>query len=266
MSSFDRSARVSHFPYNGEVEDSNDRLASRNTSRSLHGWGEPHLHANTTTTRFRAQITALIVVIALCLGTSGATAGPYKEGDYIEITGTVSDPNGMPIPDIHVIFAATKKSFDVSKFKDTTRDEVRQTVQADPHGQFTFKWRWVEYYNRYQVFAGVPRRSAVGESFKILSQLDLSKRIRKGSPVVVSLIVQDDEFLNSLRDFLASVDTDDEKQIYNEMGNPDRVQRIEHPTHDEISWWYFQAGKAYRFRDGELLQVVDFDPVTPFGT
>lgn len=266
MSSFTRSAPAFDFPYNGAVEESRNRLASRNPSRSLSGWGEPHVNADKQTVRSRVQIMVLGVLVAIFLGTTGVAAGPYKEGDYIEITGTVSDPNGMPIPDIHVVFTATKKSFDVSKFKDTTRDQVRQTVQTDPHGQFTFKWRWVEYYNRYEIFGGVPRRSAAGESFKILSQLDLSKRIRKGSPVVVSLIVQDDEFLDSLRDFLTSVDTDDEKQVYNEMGNPDRVQRIEHPTHDEISWWYFEAGKAYRFRDGELLQVVDFDPVTPFGT
>lgn len=266
MSRIRRSAAPSGFPYNVPGKASRGWQLRHDISRSPSGEGEPQLNANYIPGRSRVRIMVVLVSMALGFGASGAHAGPYQEGDYIEITGTVSDPNGMPIPDAHVVFTATRKSFSIAKFKDTTRDEVRHTVQSDPHGHFSFKWRWVEYYNHYEIFAGVPRRSAAGESHKILSQLDLSKRIRKGSPVVVSLIVEDDEFLESLRNFLASVDSEDEKQIYNEMGNPDRVQTIEHPTHDEVSWWYFEAGKAYRFREGELLQVVHFEPVTPFGT
>jgi hypothetical protein len=41
------------------------------------------------------------------------------------------------------------------------------------------------------------------------------------------------------------------------------VQTLEYPDYDEVTWWYFEQGKAYRFREGELQQVVNFDPVTP---
>lgn len=209
------------------------------------------------------QIAVLLTVVLAVGAPIVVTAGPYVEGDFIEIAGTVADASGVPIPDVHVIFRAAKKSFSVSKFGNATRDEVQQRTETDPHGQFNFRWRWVDYYNRYEILVVIPRRSAAGDSFDILSQLDISKRIRKGSPVVVALTVEEGEFLDNLRDFLATIDTEDEKRIYDEMGNPDRVQTIEHPTHDEISWWYFKAGKAYRFRDGELQQVVHFDPVTP---
>ena len=214
--------------------------------------------------RLVRQTTTLLALLAFLITPLGLSAGPYVEGDYIEIAGTVADASGVPIPDVHVIFRAAKKAFSISQFGNATRDEVRQTTETDPHGQFNFRWRWVDYYNRYEILVVIPRRSAAGESFDVLSQLDISKRIRKGSPVVVALTVEEGEFLTNLRDFLATVDTEDEKRIYDEMGNPDRVQTIEHPTHDEISWWYFLAGKAYRFRDGELQQVVHFDPVTPF--
>lgn len=211
-----------------------------------------------------SRTASLLALVFLLVVPLSVTAGPYVEGDYIEITGTVADASGVPIPDVHVIFRAAKKSFSISQFGTATRDEVRQQTETDPHGQFSFRWRWVDYYNRYDILVVIPRRSAAGDSFDILSHLDISKRIRKGSPVVVALTVEEGEFLDNLRDFLASIETEDEKRIYDEMGNPDRVQRIEHPTHDEISWWYFQAGKAYRFRNGELQQVVHFDPVTPF--
>ena len=218
---------------------------------------------------FRRPITkaaASLGILALLAAPAAVSAGPYVEGEYIEITGTVADASGLPIPDVHVLFRAAKKSFSISQFGNATRDQVQQKTQTDPHGQFSFRWRWVDYYNRYDIQVVVPRRSAAGNSFDVLSQLDISKRIRKGSPVVVALTVEEGEFLDNLRDFLATIDSDDEKRIYDEMGNPDRVQTIEHPTHDEISWWYFRAGKAYRFREGELQQVVHFDPVEPFDT
>ena len=208
---------------------------------------------------------AAVALLALSAVAPPLGAGPYVEGDFIEITGTVADRNGTPIPDVHVVFRAAKKAFSPSQvFNKVTKDEVSDRTKTDRGGQFKFRWRWVEYYNRYEILVGIPRRSAAGDSFEILSQLDISKRIRKGSPVVVALTVEEGEFLDNLRSFLASVDTEDERRIYDEMGNPDRVQTIEHPDHEEISWWYFAAGETYRFLDGELQQVVHFDPVTPF--
>ena len=237
---------------------------SHSSSLILVQKGKVHLMLETRSRQPLPQIAALLTLAIVLTTPLGVAAGPYVEGDFIEIAGTVADSSGVPIPDVHVLFRAAKKSFSVSKMGNSTRDQVQQKTETDPHGQFNFRWRWVDYYNRYEVLVVIPRRSAAGDSFDILSQLDISKRIRKGSPVVIALTVEEGEFLDNLRDFLASVTTEDEKRVYDEMGNPDRVQKIEHPTHDEISWWYFQAGKAYRFRDGELLQVVTFDPVAPF--
>lgn len=183
----------------------------------------------------------------------------------IEITGTVTGSNGAPIPDISVVFYASRRAFTVSKFGRATRDEVTLQTTTDKEGQFSFDWRWLDYYNRFELQTGVPTRSAAGETFEVLGSLDMRDRIEQGSPVVASLVVDDLQFLDSLRDFLDSVDTEDEERIYNEMGNPDRVQEIDYGEGTEISWWYFQSGKAYRFREGRLDQVVHFDPITPFG-
>ena len=182
----------------------------------------------------------------------------------IEITGTVTDSNGVPIPDISVVFNASRRAFTISKFGRSTRDSVKLETITDPRGQFSFDWRWLDYYNRFELQTGVPTRSSAGETFEVLSEIDMGDRIKQGSPVVASLVVDDIRYLNSLRDFLASVDTEDEKRIYEEMGNPDRVQEIDYGVYVEISWWYFRTGKAYRFREGRLDQVVHFDPITPF--
>ena len=218
-----------------------------------------NLPANTS--RFCAL---MISTVMIALIGAPVVVFAYEDGELIEIAGTVSDGQGVPIPDIGVRFRAARRAFTVSKFGRATKDTVQMDTKTDPHGQFSFEWRWLDYYNRFEVQTGVPSRSAAGESFEVLGFLDLDDRIEKGSPVVASLTVEDSRYLNTLRDFLESVDSDDEKRIYNEMGNPDRVQKIEHSDFDEISWWYFRSGKAYRFREGELDQVVHFEPVTPF--
>lgn len=252
--------RRARIPYNG---DAFPRRVNPSRPQSRSNPGEVHLINYPT--RLVLAIPVVFLIALLCfVGIETAAAGPYVEGDFIEITGTVTDRNGTPIPDVHVVFGAAKKSFSISQFGNTTKDQVEQRTKTDRGGQFKFRWRWVEYYNRYEILVGIPRRSAAGASFEVLTQVDISKRIRKGSPVVVALKIEEGEFLDNLREFLTSVDTEDENRIYDEMGNPDRVQKIEHPDYDEISWWYFEAGETYRFRDGALQQKVHFDPIAPF--
>ncbi len=206
----------------------------------------------------------LLVTAALLAAAQVLTAGPYPEGEFIEIAGTVVDAEGMPIPDVRVIFEARRRSFSLARFQRTTRDHVEQSVETDPHGRFSFRWRWLDYYNRFAIRAGVPKRAAAGQSLEVLASADLSDRIRRGSPVVVTLTVENLAYVDSLRDFLASLDTADEKRVYEEMGNPDRVQKTADAEAEEITWWYFRSGKAYRFHQGHLQQVVHFEAITPF--
>ena len=72
-----------------------------------------------------SQIATLLAIAFSLAFPLGVAAGPYVEGDYIEIAGTVADSSGVPIPDVHVIFRAAKKSFSISQFGNATRDEVR---------------------------------------------------------------------------------------------------------------------------------------------
>ncbi|HEY4588471.1 MAG TPA: hypothetical protein VII86_04560, partial [Thermoanaerobaculia bacterium] len=80
-------------------------------------------------------------------------------------------------------------------------------------------------------------------------------------PAVVGVTVENRQFLDNLRQFLASIQTDDQRKVYQEMGKPDRVRNVQYPGYLESSWWYFEAGRVYRFRDGHLEQVTPFDPV-----
>jgi hypothetical protein len=103
----------------------------------------------------------------------------------------------------------------------------------------------------------VPVRRAGGERFEVLSRQDVSGRIRKANPLVVSVAVENADFVRTLREFLATIDTDDERRVYQSQGKPDRVEE----RGRERTWWYFEHGRAYRFRDGALVEVKPFDPV-----
>ncbi len=43
------------------------------------------------------------------------------------------------------------------------------------------------------------------------------------------------------------------------MGRPDRFDG----EGETAAWWYFEAGKVYRFRAGALEQVEHFEPIKP---
>ena len=197
---------------------------------------------------------------SLCL------AGPYPEGEFIEIVGAVIDTEGMPIADMTVTLEGSRKAFSVTKMKSTERDRTRISTKTDSAGQFSLRWRWVDYYNHFELLVGVAEGAGDDAELEVFERADISKQIRGGSPVVTNVTVAERRGVDTLQDLSASVDTEDERRIFAEMGNPDRVQRTVSGDHEEVSWWYFQSGKAYRFKDGVLDQVVHFEPIEPFGS
>lgn len=193
-------------------------------------------------------------------------AGPYPEGEFIEIVGAVIDTEGMPIADLTVTLEGSRKAFSVTKMKSTERDRTRISTKTDSAGQFSLRWRWVDYYNHFELLVGVAEGAGDDAELEVFERVDISKQIRGGSPVVTNVTVAERRGVDTLQDFSASIETDDERRIFAEMGNPDRVQRTVSGDHEEVSWWYFQSGKAYRFKDGVLDQVVHFEPIEPFGS
>ena len=84
---------------------------------------------------------------------------------------------------------------------------------------------------------------------------------RKGDPEAPLTDAEVRADCEAFRGEMASVRTDDQRKVYQEMGKPDRIRNVQYPGHLESSWWYFESGRVYRFRDGRLEQVVPFDPV-----
>jgi len=206
----------------------------------------------------------LWTVLWVLLAAAPLAAAHYAQGDRVQVTGAVTDPQGRPLSDVRVSFEATRTYFSIKRFQRTQTEEIRRVAATtDAAGQYTIAWPWDSYFNHFELVVGVPVRKARQESLVELAREDVTERLQGGSPVVASLVVQtkNAEFVGKLREFVASVRSDDERKVYDEMGRPDKVERVEYPGRTEVSWWYFDAGRVYRFKDGRLEQVVPFEPV-----
>ena len=210
--------------------------------------------------RLRAGALALLVAAP-----AAAAALPYREGETVVVTGVVTDGQGMPLPQLIVELEAARSVFTARWLQRDKRDaRVVSSTTTNERGEYSLEWPWSDLYNTFEVRAGVKVRKGETESTRVLSRVDVTRRMGQGSPVVVAVEVGDTRFLDSLRHFLASVDTEDERRVYQALGKPDQVDTMKSPQHSEVTWWYFETGKAYRFRDGRLVQVEPFDPVQRF--
>jgi hypothetical protein len=204
------------------------------------------------------------VALAFLLVAAGrpASAASYDQGQRVQVTGLVADPQGRPLDGVRVTLEVSRTYFSVRQFRRTQADDVRRvSATTNARGEYSVEWPWDSYFNHFELVAGVPVRKGRADRLEELTREDVTKRLVGGSPVVVSLVVQNVKFLENLRQFLAMVKSDDERRTYDEMGKPDKVQRFEYPDHVEASWWYFESGRVYRFRSGRLEQVVPFTPV-----
>jgi hypothetical protein len=210
-----------------------------------------------------------VLLKALCLLAAGslmagapAAAARYDQGQRIQVTGIVADAQGQPLKDIRVILEVSRTYFSLRDLhRDADPDVRKVSATTDVHGNYTIEWPWDSYFNHFELAAGVPLHTPTGEKVEELTRQDVTRRVDAGSPAVVAVTIDNRQLLDNLRQFLASIQTDDMRKVYQEMGKPDRIRNVQYPAHLEISWWYFEAGKVYRFRDGRLEQVIPFDPV-----
>src|ERR1700704_6171724 len=193
----------------------------------------------------------LILAGVACLLTAAepARAARYDDGQRIQVTGVVLDSQGQPLSGVRVVFEGSRTYFSIREMHRTADKDVRKvTATTDGAGQYTITWPWDSYFNHFEVAAAVRLRVKRAEGREELPRQDVTRRVLAGSPAVVAVTVENRQFIDHLRELLASIKTDDQRRVYEEMGKPDRVRNVQYPGYLESSWWYFESGKVYRFR------------------
>jgi hypothetical protein len=213
---------------------------------------------------FLALALAGALVGALVGDNASAASAPYAEGEKVRITGIVTDARGTPLADVTVALVASRSSFSLRQLKSNDKDSRRVTATTGAKGEYAIDWAWDNYYNSFEVQVGLPVREGREERTEVLSSQDVTQLLQKGTPVVPALIVPNAALIDKVRKFLADLKSEDERKVYQDLGNPDEVKKVQYPDHEEVSWWYFESGSMYRFESGKLAQVVHFTPVKPF--
>lgn len=210
-----------------------------------------------------AALAGLLCLLAAILAPRpAAAAARYDQGQRIQVTGVVTDSQGQPLQGMRVVLEVSRTYFSMRNLRRTADPDVRRvSATTDAAGTFTIEWPWDSYFNHFELVAGVPVHTRSGETVQELTRQEVTRRVESGSPAVVAITLENRQFLDAFRQFLASIKTDDQRKVYQEMGKPDRVRNVQYPNYLESSWWYFEAGRVYRFRDGHLEQVTPFDPV-----
>ena len=188
---------------------------------------------------------------------------PYEAGDAVTIQGVVTDGAGTPLDDLEVVLEASRLGVGIYPPGQRKREIVTGSTRTNAAGEYGLELTWNRRFNHFELVVGVPVASPQGEILQELARVDVTRRLKQGSPVAVPVTLEDTAFLTTLREFLAALRTADEHRVYRETGKPDRVDRVKYPDRDESAWWYFRHGKVFRFRDGRLDRVEDFPPVKP---
>lgn len=211
-----------------------------------------------------AVLGAALLLISIAGQPAAAARSPYTQGDEVLFTGVVTNEAGVPIPDLQVTLEASRAAFNFKRLGRVRENLRKLATVTDERGEFSLPWRWDDYFNRFDLVVAVSVRSGTGEQLVELQRIDLTRRTPQGSPVVSAVQIADTELVESRQEFLATLDSDDERKVYEQAGQPERLDRVEYPAYEEVTWWYFRHGRAYRFHDGTLNQVIPFDPVEPF--
>ncbi len=207
-----------------------------------------------------ALLTVLMALTGALAGSATANAKAHRTGDIVPIRGTVLDGQGRPLEGVEVVLEARRAQLRLRSFRRESGPPLRVIATTNAAGAFEIEWTWDRHHNEFElVVAHTQRDSGTVERF---AHLDITALINAGGPVTTSIAVPEGSVLRWLRRYKGPT-TEPERKVYSELGRPDRVDIALANDGDELSWWYFEHGKVYRFKDGGLLDVTRFEPVRP---
>jgi hypothetical protein len=222
--------------------------------------------------RYRARLLVLLLAAAAA-GLPARPAAAYQDGDRLQFTGVVTDVEGRPVAGAVVALEMARRSLSWRELRRTDKDVRRIATVTNARGEYNLEWIYDSYFNHFEILAGANLRRGHRSDLEVLEREDVTARTDAGNPIIAAVVIHNRALIDRVQGFLASLQSADERRVYDEMGTPDDVKRVAYAgaaaasqegREVEASWWYFDAGRVYRFRAGRLEKVDRFDPVQRF--
>lgn len=199
--------------------------------------------------------------VALALFVAAPSEGRRLVGDRVPFTGTVTDSSGRAIADLTVVVELRRRGFRLLRMRRETSEPVQIVTRTDADGRWNLDWAWDGHHNHFTVSWGLPS-DRPDRPLEVLESRDVTQAVDAGGPVIADLTLVDSEWTRWVSRYLSGDATEDEERVFRERGRPDRTESLGTPG-EEIAWFYFAVGRAYRFADGRLQGVDSFEPVPP---
>lgn len=187
-----------------------------------------------------------------------------ENGQWVTLAGRVTDGGGEVLPGLKVVLEASRSFFSLRHLERREKDLRRVSTLTAEDGSYELLWRWDDYFNRLRLGVTVPVERSETRKAGYLEQVDVTRRLAATGSARVPLVIRDEEFVDALRRFEATIVSSEQQEIYRRLGYPDEVEVLALPGGREASWWYFDRGEVYRFADGRLTEVEPFEPVRSF--
>lgn len=200
---------------------------------------------------------ALTALGGLC---PAATAADRVQGEEVEITGRVSDPAGSPLPGIAIQLKASHSTLSLRRMSRLETHPTYVDTVTDQRGDFHLTWKQHEFYDQFSIATGL-KVAADSGGFEEIQRVDLTDRFRAPGDVVVQIEVERTPRIDHYLAFVESIASEDQKRVFEQLGQPEKTDRLQLTGQEEVTWWYFRRGKAYRFESGRLELVIPFEPV-----
>ncbi len=207
---------------------------------------------------YRTLLRVLLCGLLFC--TTVAEAKRKRQGgETVPITGRVTDSENQALGGVEVVLEAYHRKLDLRRMKRRDTDLLRVVATTDADGRFRLDWAWNEHYRVFHLAAALPVRRQGRAELDVFSRVEITSPMRAGGAVRQDLTVENASAMRWLQSFISGQSSAAESQVYQQMGRPDKVDPPDESG--ETAWWYFEVGKVYRFRAGELDQVIEFTPV-----
>ena len=201
-----------------------------------------------------------VLLTGSLLGSDAAYAKSQRSrGETVEITGRVTDTSGQPVTGVEVVLEAYHRKLDLRQMKRRDTDLLQVVATTDQNGSYRLEWAWNDHYGIFYLATALPTRSQGRSQLEIFSRQEITEVMRAAGPVRRDLAITNADTVRWLQRFLGGQTSQAERQVYEQMGRPDRVDPED--SAGETAWWYFAAGKVYRFRGDELARVIEFEPI-----